>query len=156
MRAGVAPFGPVKIDIALAFFFKHKAMLGAPQLKLGADVAFGHGMRLLVQKAAMHRVHDIFQGIAVIALPFVVAKKMRMICAGQFIGYVQWRGLVQVGHAVVQPDRPMGFFDVKSARCARALQGATGAGRDLGHHAIAAHLDAVIRTSQTVAQHHPH
>ena len=86
VHTSIAPLGPVKVHIALRYFFKHEARLGAPHLKLSGHIAFGHCVRLLVQKRSVHRVHYVFCHATVITGPLAIAEKVRPGIAGNFFG----------------------------------------------------------------------
>ncbi|MNP33312.1 hypothetical protein D3C76_1265440 [compost metagenome] len=154
VAAVVEEFGPVEVDPALAFLLEEEALVGVAGDELGGGFAFAHGVRHLVQVGAVHRVHDVVDDIAVVALPLGVAQEAAPFGGAQLLGQHQFRRGVHVRFGgVEEKDRAGGFTGVEHARRAAAFEFATGAAGHLGDGAVAAHFDAVVRALQAVTQH---
>ena len=153
VAAVVHELGPVEVHPALAFLLEEEPVVGVAGDELGGGFAFAHRVRHLVQVGAVHRVHDVVDHVAIVTFPLGVADEAAPLGRGQLLGQHQLRRRLQmrVG-GVEQKDRTRRFAGMEHAGRAATFKFAAGAAGHLGHGAVAAHFDAVIRALQAITQ----
>ncbi len=112
----------------------------------------GHGVRLRVQVRAVHRIHDVVDGVAVVHVPETGAEHLAPVGRSELLGQFELARLGVQGIAEVEKDRAVALLDGVGAHLALLLHRAVVHRRDVDHRAAAVDLDAVVPARHAVAE----
>ena len=155
-RAGLAKLRPIEVHAALAGLLEHDPVVGFNHFHHGLLLAARHRVRHGVQVGAVHRVHDVVDGVAVVDVPMRKAEEVTVLVAGQFFGQAQRADrVVELGRSLVakpQEDGTGTLLHRVAAHAGLAFHGARVDSRYAGYRTLAVHFNAVVPASHMVAQ----
>src|SRR2546421_2362110 len=146
--AAFAPFHPVEVDAFLVRLFEHQAGRRHAHVELRALVALRHRMRLRMEVGAMHRVHDVLDGVAVIAFPRRGAQERRPFGRGELLGKLEGRRFAMKLIAEIDEHCAVRLFRGIALHRLLAHQRAILHRRHIGDDAVAFDLHAVVPACQ--------
>ena len=149
---GSAELDPVEVDVALVLLLAEESGLGRDHSQSRPAIPLRHRVRLGMQVGAVHRVHHVVDGVAVVAAPGGDAEHGRVAIVGELLGEAELRRLLVKG--VAEPGEYRSAHLAAGIAADRGLprQGAGIDGRDVENLAPGVDLHPVIPARQPIAE----
>ena len=150
--ARIGPLHPVEIDAALVGLLEHQPVLGVADAHPRVLVAAPHRMRFGVQVGAVHGVHHVVDGVAVVAAPVRGAEDRAPLLRAQLLGIFERHRLGMQRIAEIGEDAAHVLEGGVGLHRPGADQRAVADRRHRDHGAGAVDLQPVIPAGQPVAE----